>query len=141
MKTHNEQTRVVYDTAIVDYLKTLNPGKVCVTSDPLMIDLGILGPVESFFKKHNIPYEIFSNVHPNPGRDLVNLGLAHIFKAKPDLIVAIGGGSAIDPGQGHHVFLHQSQRGAHGCSQLKETLFRCSSPPPPVQDLKSLIIR
>ena len=38
----------------MDYLKNLAPKQVCLTSDPFMIDLGVLNPVESYFKAHGI---------------------------------------------------------------------------------------
>ncbi|WP_035220378.1 iron-containing alcohol dehydrogenase [Desulfatibacillum aliphaticivorans] len=96
MRIHNEQTKIVYDTSIVDFLRELSPKRVCLTSDPFMIKLGALAPVEAYLKEQGVPYKIFSDVKPNPDDSLVQEGLVHIFNAKPDLIVAIGGGSAID---------------------------------------------
>jgi len=96
MKIHNEQTRIIYDTPIINYLKELAPKRVCVTSDPLMIKLNVLKPVEDYFSANGIPYQIFSDVRPDPDMSLVKEGLAHIFDVKPDLIIAVGGGSAID---------------------------------------------
>jgi len=96
MRIHNEQTRIVYDTRIVDFIKQLNPKRVCLTSDPFMMKLGVLEPIEAYLVDMDIPYRVFSDVKPNPDESLVKEGLFHIFDTKPDLIVAVGGGSAID---------------------------------------------
>ena len=96
MKIHHELTKIVYDTCAIDYVKLLNPRSVCLTSDPFMIKLGVLEPFERYFKEKGISYKIFSDVKPNPSEELVRNGLLHIIETKPDVIIAIGGGSAID---------------------------------------------
>ena len=96
MKIHHEKTKIVYDTNAIDYIKLLSPKSVCLTTDPFMIKLGVLAPFEAYFQSKNIEYKIFSDVQPNPSEALVRKGLLHIIETKPDVIIAIGGGSAID---------------------------------------------
>lgn len=96
MKIHHEKTKIVYDTDTVDYIKLMSPKSVCLTSDPFMIKLGVLKPIESYLNSKGISYKIFSDVQPNPSEALVRKGLMHIIETKPDVIIAIGGGSAID---------------------------------------------
>ena len=96
MKILTQKTQLVYDTKALDYIKQLNPKSVCITTDPIMIDLGIVKPFINYFKSEGITYEIFSDVVPNPTEELVQKGLLHIIKHKPDHVIAIGGGSAID---------------------------------------------
>lgn len=96
MKKMLNATQIIYDTNAVDYIASLNPKKVCITTDPIMLKLGTLDPIQDFFKAQNIAYEIFSDVQPNPSEALVQKGLLHIIETKPDLIIALGGGSAID---------------------------------------------
>jgi alcohol dehydrogenase class IV len=96
MKIHQELTKIVYDTSAIDYIKLLAPKSVCLTSDPFMIKLGVLRPFEQYFVDKGIPYKVFSDVQPNPSEALVRKGLLHIIETKPDVIIAIGGGSAID---------------------------------------------
>ncbi len=96
MHIHYETTKVVYDTTITTYIKELNPRSVCITTDPIMLKLGIVKPLETFFTEQGIPYELFSDVAPNPSSALVEKGLLHIVDHKPDVVIAVGGGSAID---------------------------------------------
>jgi len=96
MKTLSQQTRLIYNTKSLDYIKELQARSVCITTDPVMIKLGIIDPFISYFEKEGIHYEIFSDVVPNPTEELVQKGLLHIIKHKPDHVIAIGGGSAID---------------------------------------------
>ena len=96
MKTLSQQTRLIYNTKSLDYIKELEATSVCITTDPVMIQLGIIDPFINYFEKEGIHYEIFSDVVPNPTEELVQKGLLHIIKHKPDHVIAIGGGSAID---------------------------------------------
>lgn len=96
MNIHQERTKIIYNTTGIDFIKELNPRSVCITSDPFMLELGVVEPFEAYFKKESIPYEIFSDVQPNPSNLLVEKGLLHIIQHKPDVVIAIGGGSAID---------------------------------------------
>ena len=123
MKIHNEQTKIVYDTNIVDYIKELQPKRVCVTSDPFMLELGVVEPLEHYFKSGNIPYKIFSDVKPNPSQSLVTEGLAHIFDSKPSLIIAVGGGSAIDLAKAIIYFCLQIKTGFIAEDELVKPVF------------------
>ncbi len=123
VKIHNEQTKIVYDTNIVDYIKELKPKRVCVTSDPFMLKLGVVAPLEQYFKTSNIPYKIFSDVKPNPSQALVTEGLAHIFDTKPSLIIAVGGGSAIDLAKAIMYFCLQIKTGFIAEDELVKPVF------------------
>lgn len=123
MKIHNEQTRIVYDTKIVDYIRQLAPQRVCLTSDPFMVDLGVLEPIEAYLKEKNIPFRVFSDVKPNPDDSLVREGLHHIFDTKPDLIVAVGGGSAIDLAKAIMYFCLEIKKEFIAKDSLKKPVF------------------
>ncbi len=123
MKIHNQQTRIVYDTKIVDYLSRLQPRRVCLTSDPFMVKLGVIKPVEAYLTAQGIPYKVFSDVRPNPDDSLVKEGLAHIFDAKPDLIIAIGGGSAIDLAKAIMYFCLEIKKEFISGESLKKPVF------------------
>ncbi|MBF4695938.1 iron-containing alcohol dehydrogenase [Fusibacter ferrireducens] len=96
MKKIMNPTQIIYDTSAVDYIASLKPKNVCITTDPIMLKLGILDPIRDYLKAQKIAYEIFSDVQPDPSEALVQKGLMHIIETKPDLIIALGGGSAID---------------------------------------------
>ncbi|WP_432408086.1 1-propanol dehydrogenase PduQ [Wukongibacter sp. M2B1] len=80
----------------INYLKTIDARKACIVTDKLMIQLGMVDKVTNVLETNNIEYKVFDEVEPNPSLETVTRGLHHIVETKPDLLIAIGGGSAID---------------------------------------------
>lgn len=70
--------------------------KILVVTDPGLLKFGVADMVTSVLTEAAIPFEIFSDVKPNPTVANVNAGLDAFRAAGADLIVAIGGGSSID---------------------------------------------
>lgn len=70
--------------------------KVCIVTDKSMVELGMLKPVISILNDLNISYRIFDEVEPDPSLETILSGLSHILVTKPDLLIAVGGGSVID---------------------------------------------
>ena len=57
---------------------------------------GALDDVLSILSNHNIKYELFDKVFPNPTASLVNEASEHAWRFGADAVIAIGGGSVID---------------------------------------------
>ena len=70
--------------------------KVFVVCDPFMVSSGMIGYVTDFLGAHEIAYEVFSDIRPDPDIETVAAGMARILEFHPDHLVALGGGSAID---------------------------------------------
>ncbi|MCQ2514263.1 MAG: lactaldehyde reductase [Ruminococcus sp.] len=70
--------------------------KVLVASDPDLIKFGVTDKVTNVLYQAGIPYEIFSDIKPNPTIENVKNGVAAFKACKADCIVAIGGGSSMD---------------------------------------------
>ena len=70
--------------------------KAFVASDPDLIKFGVTGKVTELLDKANIPYEIYSDIKPNPTIENVKNGVEAFKKSGADCIVAIGGGSSMD---------------------------------------------
>ena len=70
--------------------------KALVASDPDLIKFGVTKKVTDILDKENIPYEIFSDIKPNPTIDNVQHGVKVFKECGADCIVAIGGGSSMD---------------------------------------------
>ncbi|MBR5591090.1 MAG: bifunctional acetaldehyde-CoA/alcohol dehydrogenase [Kiritimatiellae bacterium] len=66
-----------------------------VTDKPLF-DLGYTEKVTSVLENMGIDVEIFYEVKPDPDTDTIEAGLARMNSFKPDLIIALGGGSPMD---------------------------------------------
>ena len=70
--------------------------KAFVCSDPDLIKFGVTKKVTDVLDAANIPYEIFSDIKPNPTIENVQNGVAAFKASGADCIVAIGGGSSMD---------------------------------------------
>ncbi|GMU20536.1 MAG: aldehyde-alcohol dehydrogenase [Phycisphaerae bacterium] len=66
-----------------------------VTDGPLF-DLGYVDKVTDVLEEMGIECEVFYQVEPDPSLSTVNRGLAIMNAFRPDVIVALGGGSPID---------------------------------------------
>ena len=83
-------------SAVADEIKARGFKKALVCSDPDLIKFGVTKKVTDVLDAAVIPYEIFSDIKPNPTVENVKNGVAAFEAAKADCIVAIGGGSSID---------------------------------------------
>ena len=70
--------------------------KAFVCSDPDLIKFNVTSKVTKVLDDHNMPYEIYSNIKPNPTIENVQTGVAAFKASGADYIIAIGGGSSMD---------------------------------------------
>ena len=70
--------------------------KAFVCSDPDLIKFNVTSKVLAVLDKAGIPYEVYSNIKPNPTIQNVQTGVETFKKSGADCIVAVGGGSSID---------------------------------------------
>jgi lactaldehyde reductase len=70
--------------------------KAFVATDKDLIKFGVADKVLDVLKAANIPYEVFSEIKPNPTVSNVKAGVKAFAESGADFILAIGGGSSID---------------------------------------------
>ena len=70
--------------------------KAFVCSDPDLLKFGVTKKVTDVLENAGIPYEIYSQIKPNPTIENVQTGVAAFKASGADCIVAIGGGSSMD---------------------------------------------
>ena len=80
--------------------KRLGASKVLIVTDPGIVELGYVDQIVRSLINSNITASIFSDVTPDPTLQNVKDGLKQYNSENADLIVSIGGGSAIDCGKG-----------------------------------------
>lgn len=83
-----------------EVLDRLGAKKVLVVTDKGLLKFGVAKMVTDVMDAAGISYEIFSDVKPNPTVTNVQEGLKAFRESKANVIVAIGGGSAIDTAKG-----------------------------------------
>lgn len=70
--------------------------RILVVTDASLVSAGVVDKVLEELDSNYIPYEVFSDVKPNPTVAEVQEGVKKCQQMGADCIVAIGGGSAID---------------------------------------------
>ncbi len=81
---------------IVPELTARGYHKAFVCSDSDLIQFGVTAKVTGLLEQAKFPYEVYSNIKPNPTIENVQSGVAAFKTSGADCIVAIGGGSAMD---------------------------------------------
>lgn len=70
--------------------------KAFVCSDPDLIKFNVTKKVTDILDEAKIPYEIYSDIKPNPTIENVQSGVEAFKASGADVIIAIGGGSSMD---------------------------------------------
>ena len=81
---------------IINEVHANNFKKAFVASDPDLIKFGVTKKVTDLLDADGFPYEIYSDIKPNPTIANVQNGVAAFKASGADCIIAIGGGSSMD---------------------------------------------
>ncbi len=81
---------------IVNEIKNRHFKKALVTSTPDLFEFKVATKVTDLLDAAGIAYDVYDNIKPNPTIENVTSGVAACKAASADVIVAVGGGSAID---------------------------------------------
>lgn len=120
MEVFNHRTKIVFGDSARDYLKQLNfegalqggTVKACIATDKVVRNLGLLETVTDILDEVGYTYRIYDDILPDPTTEQIEIGLKHIIETKPDLLIAVGGGSVIDAAKAI----------MHSCLNLKKAL-------------------
>jgi alcohol dehydrogenase class IV len=93
MKEFGLKTKIFYEENSLDYLKEIKAERVFIISDPFVVTSKMIDQVTS---RLNDGYGLFYEIQPDPNIDTVVKGIKELEEFKPDCLIAIGGGSAID---------------------------------------------
>ena len=77
--------------AIADEIKKRGYKKVLLVTDKPLIQFGVAAKIEEVLKGADIPYEIYSEIKPNPTIKNVLDGLAAFKASGADCMVSLGG--------------------------------------------------
>ena len=81
---------------IVTEFKARGFKKAFLASDPGLLQFGVTRKVTDLLDEAGIPYVIYSNIQPNPTIENVQTGVKAFAESGADVIIAVGGGSAMD---------------------------------------------
>jgi alcohol dehydrogenase class IV len=91
--------KVIFGEDALDYLSEQEFTHAFIVTDPLMKKLH-LDTIESQLNQTNAKITVFDEVLSEPTIDIIQKGGSAMFEAKPDVIIALGGGSVQDAAKG-----------------------------------------
>lgn len=99
--------KIFFEAGSIAYLEKMpDIERAFIVTDPGMVQFGYVDRILYHIRKRekHVHCEIFSEVESDPSFDTVNKGLELMNNFKPDVIIALGGGSAIDAAKGMWLF-------------------------------------
>ncbi len=91
--------KIFFEKNSLLYLEKMeNVERVMIVCDPGMVQFGYCDTVREVLarRKNDVKIEVFSDVEPNPSTNTVYAGTKLMADFKPDTVIALGGGSAMD---------------------------------------------
>ncbi|MCI8280694.1 MAG: iron-containing alcohol dehydrogenase [Lachnospiraceae bacterium] len=92
MEEFLNQTRICFGEHALGYLKQYHSKRCFVVADPFLAKNGMLSQVTGYLGEA----KVFDQVVPDPPLELVVAGIKELEAYEPQILVAVGGGSAID---------------------------------------------
>ena len=99
--------KIYFERGSVQYLEKMqNITRAFIVTDPVILKLGYVEKITYYLGKRpdHIQYEVFSEVESDPSIETIQRGVAAMNRFQPDVIIALGGGSAIDAAKGMWLF-------------------------------------
>ena len=96
MKSFEIKTRIFFGEQALDHLKELPYRKVLIITDPFVVQSRMIDLITAPLIEAKIDYDIFKAVVPDPPIEKISEGVRKLLEYRPEAIVAVGGGSAID---------------------------------------------
>lgn len=99
--------KIYFEHNSIQYLEKMpNITRAFIVTDSGMVSLGYVDKILYYLRKRteHVHCEIFSDVEPDPSIETVKRGAQMMDEFKPDVIIALGGGSAMDAAKGMWLF-------------------------------------
>ena len=109
--------KIYFEAGSIAYLEKMpDIERAFIVTDPGMVQFGYVDKILYHLRKRerHVHCEIFSEVESDPSFDTVNKGLELMRNFKPDVIIALGGGSSIDAAKGMWLFYEQPDADPEG---------------------------
>jgi len=112
--------RIYFEAGSTQYLEKMpNITRALIVTDPMMVKFGYVDKVIYQLRKNknNVVIDVFSDVEPDPDLATVKKGAELMNSFKPDVIIALGGGSPMDAAKGMWLFYENPTADFEGMSQ------------------------
>ena len=112
--------KIYFENDSIQYLQKMEGiERAFIVTDPTMVKLGNVDKVLYYLRKREqyCHSEIYSDVEPDPDVSTIMRGVEIMRRFQPDVIIALGGGSAIDAAKGMWLFYEHPETSFDGMRQ------------------------
>ena len=109
--------KIYFEAGSIAYLEKMpDIERAFIVTDPGMVKLGYVDKILYHLRNRRqyVHSEIFSEVEPDPSFDTIKKGVELMNNFKPDVIIAIGGGSPMDAAKGMWLFYEHPEADVEG---------------------------
>lgn len=109
--------KIYFEYDSIQYLEKMKDiSRAFIVTDPTMVKLGYVDKILYYLRKRQVycHSEIFSDVEPDPSVETIMRGVDAMNQFKPDVIIALGGGSPIDAAKGMWLFYEHPETSFDG---------------------------
>ena len=109
--------KIYFEAGSIAYLEKMpDITRAFIVTDESMVKLGYVDKILYHLRKRHdyVHSEIFSDVESDPSFETIKRGVKAIESFQPDVIIALGGGSAIDAAKGMWLFYEQPDADVEG---------------------------
>ena len=112
--------KIYFEEDSIQYLEKMEGiSRAFIVTDPVMVQLGNVDKILHYLRKREqyCHSEIYSDVESDPSVECIMRGVEAMRAFNPDVIIAIGGGSAIDAAKGMWLFYEHPETSFDGLRQ------------------------
>ncbi|EJQ19149.1 hypothetical protein IE5_04192 [Bacillus cereus BAG3X2-2] len=112
--------KIYFEKHATAYLANMpNISRAFIVTDSGMVEHGYVDTVAHYLNKNanDVKVEVFFEVEPDPSDETVFKGAEMMKSFKPDVIIALGGGSAMDAAKGMWLFYEHPETTFYGIKQ------------------------
>ncbi len=112
--------KIYFEYNAIQYLEKMpDISRAFIVTDEMMVKLGNVDKILHYLRRRPeyCHAEIFSDVEPDPSVDTIMRGVEMMRSFQPDVIIALGGGSAMDAAKGMWLFYEHPESSFEGLRQ------------------------
>ncbi len=96
MKSFDIKTKIYFGEGALERLRELKYSRVLIITDPFVVQSGMIRLITYKLDEAGISFDIFQDVVPDPPVEKIVGGVKYLLDYRPEAIITVGGGSAID---------------------------------------------
>ena len=96
MKHFDIKTHIYFGENSLDRLADIPYRNALLVADKFVVSSGLIHLITVRLQQNDVAWQVFDDVVPDPPLEKIALGAQAVLQQRPDVLIAIGGGSAID---------------------------------------------